>query len=237
MSGKKEYIRRFNSSAEIMLLDEIDEIEKTLIPEKWIKIFEQTDDAIRISMVLQIWREYVPIELSNTIAYLQENLKSVDLVRQEGREEIIFSILYSMESIKGKIMYYAGRTPVIKMKNDELGANWDRIPCSIKKFYENLHDGFYHYASISMGLVPIKYVEYLGDEDMDWAIIDELDEPLQINLETSFGFFVNGMGSYVAIDYTNCENDNATWWSAKNQPMYNVHFWSYVDEWIVIGFE
>ena len=45
------------------------------------------------------------------------------------------------------------------------------------------------------------------------------------------------MGSYIAIDYENCKNNNATFWSAKSQPKYNVHFWNFVDEWIVIGFE
>lgn len=60
---------------------------------------------------------------------------------------------------------------------------------------------------------------------------------MQINLNTSFGFFSNGMGSYVAIDVTNCEKNNATFWSGKIQPKYNINFWSYVDEWIVIGFQ
>lgn len=237
MSDKEEFIRRFDSSAKIVLLNELDEVEKKKIPEKWIKVFEQKDNNSRINSLLQIWEEYVPIELGHTIAYLQENLKCVDLMRQQNSDELVFAILYSIESVNGEISYYAGRTPIVKMRDDELGASWDKIPCSIKKFYENVHDGFYDYASISMGLIPIKYVDYLGDEDMDWAIIDELNEPLQINLKTSFGFFINGMGTCIAIDYTNCENDNATWWSAKEEPMYNIHFWSYVDEWIVIGME
>lgn len=42
------------------------------------------------------------------------------------------------------------------------------------------------------------------------GIIDELEEPIKINLKTSFGFFSNGMGSYIAIDYENCKNNNAT---------------------------
>jgi hypothetical protein len=45
------------------------------------------------------------------------------------------------------------------------------------------------------------------------------------------------MGSYVAIDCNNCENSNAIFWSAKRQPKYNINFWNYVDEWIVIGFQ
>jgi len=45
------------------------------------------------------------------------------------------------------------------------------------------------------------------------------------------------MGTYVAIDYKNCDNDNATLWSSKDEPDYDVKFWDLVDEWIVIGME
>ncbi|MBN1076084.1 SMI1/KNR4 family protein [Clostridium botulinum] len=47
----------------------------------------------------------------------------------------------------------------------------------------------------------------------------------------------NGMGTYVVIDYNNCDNDNATLWSSKEEPEYNLKFWDTVDEWTVIGFE
>ena len=237
MLEKEEFIRRFSKTAKIISLDEVNREERALIPEEWIEIFNQDDIQIKIDKILNIWRRYVLKELSNTILYLKYNIKDIDLMRQEGKEGVIYSILYSIQSGEGKIMYYEGRVPILKLDNDALSQEWDRIPCSIKKFYENVHNGFYHYASMSMGLVPIKYVEFLGDEDMDWAIIDELQEPLQLCLETSFGFFVNGMGSYIVIDCQNCTNDNAIWWSAKEQPMYNVNFWDIVDEWIVIGFE
>ncbi|MEC0486211.1 hypothetical protein ABE068_20090 [Bacillus glycinifermentans] len=39
----------------------------------------------------------------------------------------------------------------------------------------------------------------------------------------------------VAIDYKNCGQDHATLWSAKDQPEYNINFWDFADEWIVIG--
>lgn len=86
-----------------------------------------------------------------------------------------------------------------------------------------------------MGLVPLENVTYFDDDE--WGIIEELEEPIQINLKTTFGFFKSGMGGYVAIDYNNCENDNATLWWTNKEPRYNINFWDVVDEWIVIGFE
>ena len=88
-----------------------------------------------------------------------------------------------------------------------------------------------------MGLVPLEEVVFLGDDDFDWSIVSEIEEPLKINLDTSFGFFSNGIGTYVVIDYTNCNQNNATLWSAKEQPEYNIDFWDCIDEWTVIGFD
>lgn len=44
-----------------------------------------------------------------------------------------------------------------------------------------------------MGLISLEDAAYLGDDDFDWGIIDDLNQPLQIGLDTSFGFFNNGM--------------------------------------------
>ncbi|WP_286674144.1 hypothetical protein [Clostridium sp. ZBS13] len=41
----------------------------------------------------------------------------------------------------------------------------------------------------------------------------------------------------MAIDYNNCNNDNATLWSQKEESGYNLKFRDTVDEWTVIGFE
>ena len=85
-----------------------------------------------------------------------------------------YSILYTIRNSKGNIMYYEGRNPQKAQKNIELEGSWDKIPTSIRSFYENIHDGFYYYASESMGLVPLESVTYLGDEDLEWSIIDEI---------------------------------------------------------------
>lgn len=148
-----------------------------------------------------------------------------------------YSILYTIKNRLGEELYYEGRIPQTSFDNEELRKSWGEVPVKIREFYENVHNGFYYYASGAMGLVSLEDVAFLGDDDFDWSIIDDLEEPLQIDLNTSFGFFSNGMGSYIAIDYKNCNNDNATLWSANDQPEYHINFWDYVDEWIVIGFE
>ncbi|MDF2523922.1 MAG: hypothetical protein K0R31_1563 [Clostridiales bacterium] len=88
-----------------------------------------------------------------------------------------------------------------------------------------------------MGLLPQEDIDFLGDEDFEWGILDDLEEPLKLDLSSSFGFFSNGMGTYIAFDYKNCDRDHATLWSAKDQPGYNINFWDFVDEWLVIAFD
>ncbi|MHA6533125.1 SMI1/KNR4 family protein [Paenibacillus sp. BAC0078] len=233
MEEKLMYLKEYSNSLRIVPQDEINNINIEAIPITWREIFSETNIKRRIELILDLWSKYVGSELRNTISYLHDYLDNIELIEVDN----VFSILYTVKNSKGKIMYYEGRNPKETTKNEELEEAWGHIPTSVRSFYGNVHNGFFYFASESMGLVPLESVTYLGDEDLEWSVIDELEEPVQINLETSFGFFSNGMGSYVAIDYTNCNNNNSTFWSSKMKPKYNINFWSYVDEWIVIGFE
>ena len=64
-----------------------------------------------------------------------------------------------------------------------------------------------------------------------------MEEPIQINLKTTFGFFQSGMGGYAAIDTDNCNGYRAILWFSDDQPTYNKNFWNIVDEWTAIGCE
>ena len=166
------------------------------------------------------------MELRNTISYLSRHLEEVELMNTNGR----YSILYTIKTDNEEILYYEGKSQD-EFNNEELEKSWDKIPSTIRNFYRTVHNGFYFYASQSMGLVPLENVTFDDDE---WGIIEELEEPLQIDLQTTFGFFKSGMGGYVAVDYKNSNNDNATLWWTNKEPRYNMNFWDIVDEWIVV---
>lgn len=227
----KEYTLSENQDVKIIPFDQVREIGSGIIPNSWFDIFKNNETDRRIESLLEVWKTCLPAALSNTISYLTENLYEVDLIYSNDR----YSILYSVKSHSGEIQYYEGRNPCESFNNIELENKWNKTPQSVRKFYENLHNGFYFYASRAMGLVPLENVTFFGDDE--WGIIESLNEPIKINLQTTFGFFKNGMGGYVAIDYENAENDNATLWFSNDQPEYNVNFWDVVDEWIVIGFQ
>lgn len=233
MEEKLSYLRKYNENVRLLTENEINGLDNNVIPVEWKDLFCNDDINVKIDLLLNLWKKNVGERLRNTISYLNEYLINIEIMKAEN----VYSILYTIRNSNGKILYYEGRNPLESQKNFELEEAWDEIPIEIRNFYENVHDGFYYYASESMGLVPLESVTFLGDDDIEWSIIDDLKEPIKINLDCSFGFFTNGMGSYVAIDCSNCTGNNATFWSAKIQPKYNINFWSYVDEWIVIGFE
>lgn len=230
MEQKLDFLRQyFSNHVTLIPCSEIANIKG--IPRLWVELFSEKKVEKRIDFILSIWKRYVAEELRITIAYLSEHLEDVELMKVDDR----YSILYTIKTDSGETEFYEGRNPNDSFNNMVLKNAWSNIPSSIRTFYENVHNGFYYYASGSMGLVPLESVTYFDDDE--WGIIEDLEEPIQINLKTTFGFFKNGMAGYVAIDTNNCVNDNATLWFSNDQPTYNVNFWDIVDEWIVIGFE
>lgn len=228
---KIEFLRKYKRNVQLISYDKFNKLEHDKIPNSWYELFQEKNIDKRVEIIISIWKEQVGMELRNTISYLSEHLEEIELMDLNGR----YSILYTIKTDDGEIQYYEGRNPEDGFNNEELEKTWGNIPASVRSFYETVHNGFYFYASQSMGLVPLEDVTFFDDDE--WGIIEDLEEPLQIELKTTFGFFKSGMGGYVAIDYNNCDNDNATLWWTNEEPVYSVNFWDVVDEWIVIGFE
>lgn len=231
MEDKLQFLEKYRKDVELIYTDEINTLTTDDLTSNWLNVLKEKDSRTKVEKTLKIWKEFVSIDLRNTISYLDENLIDIDLIKDNGN----YSILYSVGVGDGEVDYYEGGIPNHNFNNPELIVAWPHIPSTIKNFYENLHNGFYYFPSRAMGLVPLENVAFF--EDDEWGIIEELEEPLQINLNSTFGFFKSGMGGYVAIDYNNCDNDKATIWFSDEQPKYNADFWDVVDEWIVIGFE
>ena len=224
--NKIEFLKNYNRNISILASEDISNKE---IPKSWYEIFTKKEISGRIKVIIELWKKYCGAELSSTIDYLEKNLVDVELIEINGD----ISILYSIKRESGEVGYYQGGNPEAKFNNSELEKVWDVLPESIKIFYKKLHNGFYYYASQSMGLDRIEEVTFF--DDYEWGIIEDLEDPIKINLKTTYGFFSNGAGGYVAIDCGN--NNSATIWFTNDEPEYNVEFWDVVDEWIVIGFQ
>lgn len=222
-----EYLRKYHKDVQFITggYAEID-----AIPNEW-KIALGMPDEAKKKYIIDFWKKDFSDLLCNLISYLEKNLVSVDLIQYRDR----YSLLYGISSTAGRTLYYEGMVPLSVDTKPNPIKDWERFPEKIKRFYTSLHNGFFYYASHSMGLSPVNEIFLFDDED--WHILEELAEPIQIDLENTYGIFASGMGGYVAVDLCNCENDNSVIWFTAKQPIYNKNFWSVVDEWTVLGFE
>lgn len=240
MKEKIEFLKKYTGlyvaevGAEITIFQshEIASLPANIIPESWYQVFAIPEPDLRIQSMMSVWKTHQPEDWSVTIDYLEDNLDDVELMRiKEDR----YFVLYSVRDETGELQYYVGGNPLEPLNNSYLEPWWEKAPESIRYFYENLHNGYYDYACGAMGMVASQNIDYLGDPDYDWEILEDLDEPLQIDLSSTFGFFSNFMGGYVAIDLKHCNLESATLWFSDDQPEYHVNFWDIVDEWTTIG--
>ncbi len=228
MADKMDYLKKYHKDVQIIEsgFDNIADI-----PDSWKRVLNLQRAEDKVIVAMQMWNRVVFKELSNTIQYMKKNLKNIELITYRGR----YSLLYSIASENGQILYYEGGNPLQCQPSSDLERYWTSFPDTVQKFYQDLHDGFHYYASGSMGLYSKSDILYLGDED--WEIVEKMEESLKIQLESSFGFFGSGAGAYVVIDALNDKDDDAVLWSVFKLPRYNINFWDIVDEWIVIGFQ
>lgn len=229
--NKLSFLQQYRKSIEFVSNEDLLSIEKEKIPEEWMEVFIETDKTERKDKLIALWNRVCEKELSHTISYLKENLVDVELIIDNGQ----YAILYSVKSENDEILYYEGGIPNKSIYDLDMQQAWSSVPQSIVKFYGKLHNGFYYMPSRAMGLVPLERVTYFKEDE--WGILDDLEHPLEINLDTTYGFFENGMGGYVAVDLNNCTDNRATLWFTNDQPEYSVDFWDIVDEWILIGLQ
>lgn len=191
------------------------------VPEAWTNALCEDNTEKKIDKILEMWNVLAE-ELSLTIDYMKDNLQDVDLIQIGDK----FYLLYSIMSSDEEIIYYVGGNP----RDSQLEAkNW---PETLAVFYEKLHNGFYDYCSKAMGLVESQNISCIAEDE--WGILEELEEPLQINLSTTYSFFESGTGGYVVIDQS---TDKPAVWFADEQPEYDVVFWDVVDTWILMGLD
>jgi hypothetical protein len=230
MDNFMEYIHQYNSSAEIVSFENQQISRQITMPDYWKKLFTIPEKDDRINSILNFWDRIMGKELRRTIYYLRKNLCDVKIISSKNS----YSLIYCIKDLEGGIGYYEGGNPC-EIRRDNSIPHWNKMPREIRRFYKYLHNGFYYFASVSMGLLPFNSIMYLGE--YEWGILEEIPGKLEINLQSSYGLFGNGMGAYVAVDLQNCKNFRATLWSAKEPPKYDLNFWDVVDDWIRIGFE
>lgn len=153
---KLSFLKRYRKSIEFVSKEDLLNIEKKHISEKWMEVLIETNKAERKNKLIALWN-----------------------------------------SLPNKSLH-----------NLKMQQVWSSVPKSINKFYEELHNGFYYFPSQAMGVIRLEQITHFSE--YEWGILEELDEPLGLNIDTTYGFFENGMGGYVAVDLNNCKDNLAT---------------------------
>ena len=178
------YLKKYRPNVEIQ--NNLEGIDVDKIPKFWIEIFENKDFDSKKNYVIKSFKKNHSVVLKNTIMYLVDNLIAVNLINNDNE----YSIIYTIKNKLGNHVYYEGKNPKNKIVDDRLLVVWEKLPILLRDFYDNLHNGWYYYASESMGLVNTESIINLSD--LEWGILEEITSPLRINLESSYSFFSNG---------------------------------------------
>lgn len=218
----EEYLRKYHSTLKIV---DVETVKNVVIPEYWINALKEEDSKKRVNIIISKWKSIVSDCLPRLIDYLDEHLEDIILVNYKNH----FSLIYIIKKSSGKTLYYEGANPCELREHKLLSG----MPEKLRQFYLEVHNGFFYYASRSHGLISLDEVMNLGQNE--WGIIEELNEPIQISLDTSYAFFTDRFGGYIVIDYANSENDKGTIWYDDDIPEYQINFWEELDDWILAG--
>ena len=232
MSEKLEFLNKytFHRDYTVQIIDNVDYVKDADIPKLWKEIINEPTPK-RISRVIELWENIVGEQMRNTISYFKEHLVDVEVMKLGDS----YYILYSISN--RELEYYTGGNPnESEKKFQNISSDFfEKLPLSLKDFYGKLHDGFYYFASRSMGLDPVNQIESL--DGYEWGILEESDVEVKINLKTSYNFFSNGGGSYIVFDMEDTFENKAVLWSSKFPPEYNLDFWKKADEWLAMNFD
>jgi len=225
------YLRKFSKTIEFVDYQTLSDSELMTFPLYWKNAFDKEFMNDKIDCILSEWNKY-NYQFKTTTAYLNEHLKEIELVRNKND----ISILYTIENIKGKDIYYIGKNPYTKVIPKTLVNKWDRIPENIKILYDEFHNGWYYFASESNGFSSVENIIILGD--IEWGILDTIDiKTLPFNLDNCLGFFHNGDGSYVCYDLMSKDDKKGFIWFKNKIPKINIEFFPYLDEWTTMSLE
>jgi len=222
-----DYLKNYAANPRVLELDELVPDTRALLPDAWLQLLKLEKRA-RVEAVIDLWRPF-KTEFQQVTTYFNDYLETIDLIESSRG----LSLLYGVRARSGEMLYYEGRLPVAENPNHAINDLWLKTPAELQNFYRVLHNGWYYFASESMGLSSLQRIFVLSRQD--WGILDELSE-VPVDLGRSLGIFSNGMGGYVCQELSDSERKTFLWFHDQ-PPKLNLEFWPLIDSWTLIGFE
>lgn len=227
MSEPLDYLKRYVGDVRLIEADALAAEDMARLPTSWLGLLK-LNVRERVEATLALWRPFEDA-LSLTCAYLREHLLAVDVIHSFRG----YSLLYTIRAQTGALMYYEGLAPGSTKATDvRVATLLAQSPEPLELLYHTLHDGFYYFASCSMGTRPMEDVFVMDLHE--WGILG--GKPSPIDLSLALAIFTNGMGGYLCLEFLE-PSPAAHVWFSNRAPKLNVEFWPTLDTWIVLGFE
>ena len=153
---------------------------------------------------------------------MSRNLIDCELIKNKDQ----YYIVYILQNPTNETIYYLGGL-------DSDNTNLEMLPNDLKKFYQEIHNGFYFFPGKFMGLQEIKDVDVMSE--YDWGVISDLDIHIDFDLDDYIIIFTTGMGGYIIVKTYN-DHSNAIVWFDDDEPIYDENIWDILDEWLYLGF-
>lgn len=201
------------------------------LPDEWRRLPLLTAQE-RVELMISLMRRTLGDVLPLTLSYMDEYCSDAELVLIAGR----YHVVYTIAARSGLVQYYGGGNPLQPSWPKEtvvggirqIRGVWDKVPEPLKSFYETTHDGFYDFTSHALGLSELDQVHCQGDY--------LLGDPWHEYFAGAYTFYSHITGGFLTLDIDGSEPGRADMWWGDSEPELNVHFWNYLDEQIVNGF-
>ena len=148
MKNKLEFLQFEDATVTLVKNEYIQEL-IAVLPSSWHEIVSTDNNETKCQAAIGLWQNYLGERLPNVLKQFQSKLKNVELLERCADGAKRYSLLYSMVDTDGKCIYYEGRNPIDNVPDRSELEYWERLPMGIRDFYENVHDGFYHYMQRS----------------------------------------------------------------------------------------
>jgi len=221
-----EYLSRYVHNLQIITVDDTNLDALATLPAVWSDLL-LLDQEKRIKYVIKSWQTFGE-DLRNITHFLEHHLEGIHFIHSSRG----LGMIYSIRKDDGHIVYYEGRPPSMDTQLID-SRQLNKTPSTLQQFYEQHHNGWYYFASVSMGPMPLEKLFLLGQKD--WGILEELPL-LDFDLNQCLAIFNNGMGDYLSLDLTGDQPKGLLWYHDQ-APKVNIDFWDYLDEWMCIGLE
>lgn len=231
MNNKEKFLTLEDNTVHIFDVLNLERL-YNIVPDTWIESLSQESVKLRCQAIINLWKKYLNDKLPTVIARFYEGLENIELLERFEKGEKKYSLLYSIRDEEGKCIYYEGRNPLDNTVHRAKLGFWNNIPKRIKDFYENIHDGFYHYLNRGMGLQPIQFARFVESEpdELEWNLNYEGNEEVLGERSHTMAFFWNSLGIAVSVDDGDSSEDNAVIWRRDSPCEFHADFWNIVDQ-------